>query len=499
MDRRTFLRAAAAGAGLAGAGAAAEASELVNLALPSLGLRHPKPRTPVQKIVILMMENRSVDHYLGWYGAEHAKFDARQQHAYLDTRPDGTGGIVKTANWGRRGRGNYHGRGFRDPGHGWDAGRVQRNGGHCDGFLFDGSGNDEFALSYYDAADVPVWAELVRKFTTFDRYFCSLLAPTQPNRYYLYSAQSHGIKDNTLPPATNEPMWRLGWDWPTIITLLDHAGVSWGWYFSNAPEIAFWGPRHLKNVRHVSNYYLDAALGQLPQVSFIDPWYLGIPPGVSNDDHPHSDLRLGQEFISHIASAFVDSPDFRRGALFITYDEWGGFWDHVPPPRLPDDRASDDPNEDFAQTGFRVPTAVISPWTVGGHVDHRIYDHASITRFVSENWDAGYLTTRHRLTNSIEGAFAGFTRYQPEVHLKRYTAPLFVRLEPALENLGLTTEPSAVAQLMEMGWFDDLGIRTDWKFEDSLSANESSQAIRLDRGASTELGPALRPGRRSDG
>ena len=114
------------------------------------------------------------------------------------------------------------------------------------------------------------------------------------------------------------------------MTLLDRAGVTWAWYFSNLPEIAFWGPRHLKGLRHISEYYADAAAGLLPQVSFIDPFYIG-PQGLANDDHPHADLRLGQEFISDVAGAFVESPDYRSGALFITYDEWGGFWDHVQP------------------------------------------------------------------------------------------------------------------------------------------------------------------------
>jgi phospholipase C len=473
MDRRTFLKASVAGAGLAGAGATASAADLVNIALPSLGLTHPKPRTPVEKIVIVMMENRSVDHLLGWYAAENAAFDATQTASYPDLRDGGSGAPVATRNWGRSGRNNFHGRGFSDPGHGWDAGRVQFNGGACDGFLFEDSGNDEFALSYYDARDVPVWADIVRTFTTCDRYFCSVLGPTQPNRYYLYSGQSHGWMDNTLPPQSGRQEWLLGWDWPTILTLLDRAGVSWGWYFSNLPEIAFWGARHLKGVRHISNYFLDAALGLLPQVSFVDPWFLGVPAGVSNDDHPHADLRLGQEFIWGVTSAFIESPDFRRGALFLTYDEWGGFWDHVPPPRFPDDRASTNIDQDFAQAGFRVPTAVVSPWTQGGRVHHGVLEHASIIKFVAENWGAGYLTKRHRETTSIEPAFGNFQRYRPEADLRRYIAPLRVRLEPTLENLGLlsSSTPAAVSdlhRLAELGWFEQLGLRTDWRFEDSF-------------------------------
>src|SRR5690606_15809626 len=112
--------------------------------------------------------------------------------------------------------------------------------------------------------------------------------------------------------------------------------------------------------------------GQLPQVSFVDPFFT-TPNGLANDDHPHAHLRLGQAFISDVVEAFVSSPHYQRGALVLTYDEWGGFWDHVPPPRGRDDRGTDhDPggDDDFGQLGFRVPSTIVSPWTRGATVDH---------------------------------------------------------------------------------------------------------------------------------
>lgn len=136
MDRRTFIKAAAAGAGVASVGGAAGASSFVNVALPSLRLRPPKARTPAQHVVVLMQENRSVDHFLGWYAAENPDFDAGQHATYIDRH----GRSLSTANWGVHGRRNYHGRHFEDPGHGWDSGRAEFNGGACDGFLSEGSG-----------------------------------------------------------------------------------------------------------------------------------------------------------------------------------------------------------------------------------------------------------------------------------------------------------------------------------------------------------------------
>jgi phospholipase C len=208
-------------------------------------------------------------------------------------------------------------------------------------------------------------------------------------------------------------------------------------------------------------------------VSFVDPFYIG-PQGLANDDHPHADLRLGQEFISDVAGAFVESPDFRRSALFITYDEWGGFWDHVRPPKFPDDRASANLAQDFGQGGFRVPTVVVSPWTQGGKVHHGVYDHASIIKFVADNWGTGYLTKRHRLTNSIGASFGGFTSYRPEADLVSYTAPLSARLDVLLQRLQRQVATSDVHRLAELGWFETLGIRTDWRLEDSFRSSRAA-------------------------
>jgi phospholipase C len=473
MDRRTFLKAAAGGAGLAlGATQAARAS-LVNLALPSLGLDGPVARTPVEHIVVLMMENRSVDHYLGWYGAENPHFDAFQDATFPDRREGGNGRLVPTEPWGARGRANFHGRGFADPSHGWGGGRTERNGGACDGWLDAEIGNDEFALSHYDAADLPVWSQLVRSWQAYDRWFCSVLGPTQPNRFYLHSAQSAGRKNNALPPelAAEQPEYLHGWDWPTIWTLLEQKGVSAAYYYCNLPEILFWGERHIAHARHISEYYAAAELGQLPQVSFVDPWFIG-PEGVANDDHPHADLRLGQAFISDVVEAFVTSPQYRRGALVVTYDEWGGFWDHVDPPRVADDRATPaDPggDEDFGQLGFRIPSTVVSPWTArrrrANRVDHTVYEHTSILRFISENWGLGYLNARHRRTNSIERAFRRFREYSPEASFAPYEAPPDLVLAPTAEP---STSQSDLHRMAERGWFDGLPVRTDWRFEDAF-------------------------------
>ena len=518
MDRRSLLKGVLAGAGAMAVGGAGRAhADPVNVALPSLGLTPPKAKTPIEHLVVVMMENRSVDHYLGWYGKENRDFDAIQQARYRDLRQGEDGPWVSTEAWGQRGRANFHGRGFADPAHGWTGGRAERAGGDCDGWLHPVTGNDEFTLSYYDADDIPVWARLVRDHQAYDRWFCSLLGPTQPNRYYLHSATSGGLKNNDLPPqlAREHPEWALGWDWPTVWTLADAYGLNARYYYSNLPQIAYWGARHLHRTSPVAEFYAAAAAGTLPQLSIIDPWYIA-PNGVSNDDHPHADIRLGQAFISDIVEAFATSPCYRKGALVVTYDEWGGFWDHVDPPQVADDRATpQDPGGegDFGQLGFRVPSAIMSPWTrtkrgKRSRVDHTVYEHASILKFVSDNWGLPYLTTRHRTTNSIERAFRGFKEHDPEPSFVPYEAPLHLVAEPVLEDpLGQLEQvpgapdvpdltpasaagtgsprpvPNRVAhpapppvdppgsdlhRLAETGWFDKLPVNLDLRFEDSF-------------------------------
>jgi phospholipase C len=358
--------------------------------LGDVGVSRAASRTPIKHIVVVMMENRSVNHMLGWYGAENPNFNARQHASFPDLRQGPNGPLVPTTDWGVRGRNNFHGRGFEDPSHGWDGGRYERAGGAANGWLDPRTGNDEFALSYYDAVDVPIWAQLARLYQTYDNWHCALLGPTEPNRYYMHSGQSGGLKNNDLPPqvANEHPEYRLGWNWPTVWDLFDNAGLSSAYYFSNLPVLAYWGARHVDKMHHITEFYARAAAGLLPQVSFIDPFFT-MPDDLGNDDHPHADVRLGQAFLSDVVGAFVKSKHYREGAMVVTYDEWGGFWDDMAPPRLPDDRGTPaDPAgpNDFGQIGFRIPSSIISPWTRGSAVDHSLYDHTSVVRFNTENW-----------------------------------------------------------------------------------------------------------------
>ncbi|HZN15681.1 MAG TPA: alkaline phosphatase family protein [Acidimicrobiales bacterium] len=362
---------------------AGKVSSLLNNTANVVGsiLNQPAKNSPIDTIVILMMENRSFDHYLGWLPDDdaymYAGTEAYGERFHVDGRTDlsyidpATGREVRT----------YHlpshpgeqlawrGCGHPDPGHGPLQGRAQRD----HGFLANSSGNDAFALGYFRKEDLPTYAPLASHFTIFDRYHCSLLSSTYPNRLYLQSAQ---CGDDMDPPL---PIDELGFDWPAIWDRLLAAGVSCANYFVDLPTSIFFGPRMVPIVRPFADFFVDAALGQLPHVVLLDPGFIS---GFRTDDHPVGDMRVAQAFTANVVKAITKSPQWGRTALFITYDEWGGFFDHVAPALMADGRASSTDTKNFGQAGFRVPTFMVSPYALPNYVDHRPYDHTSILRFI---------------------------------------------------------------------------------------------------------------------
>jgi phospholipase C len=356
----------------------------------------PAPRdVEIDHFVVLMMENRSFDHYFGWLAGAA---DAVQQQSF----PDPSGEQVPTRHFSTLGTGGveYKGCGHPDPGHGWQSGRAQLLGG----FLAPGSGNDEFALTYFDRGDLGFIHAAAREYTLYDRFFCSVLASTWPNRYYKWSATAGGRKDNTPPLET------AGNQWETIFDRAIGRGLSARYYNSDLPFSAVWGARGAAWTNPIARYYADCAAGTLPHIAFVDPPFRdgGGGDGLSADEHPLGDVRLGQAFMADVVNAFVRSPAYRRGALFVVYDEWGGFFDHVRPPRVADDLASSDLYEDFGQMGFRIPAVAVSPYargTDGFRVDHGTYGFESILNLIAYRFGLGALNTRMREARNIGLSF----------------------------------------------------------------------------------------------
>jgi phospholipase C len=343
---------------------------------------------PIGHVIVVMMENRSFDHMLGWLPGGDG------QQAGL-TYEDSTGAFHDTYHLGSDWQGCNH----SDPLHSYEGGRIEWNGGACDGWLFASTDNDEYAIGYYTADDLPLYAGLAANWTTCDRYFSPIMASTFCNKLHMWAADTDRLASSITPFPS---------ELPTIFDRLSDAGLSGRYYYTDVPFTALWGTRYLTSTRPISSFFADAAAGNLPHVAFIDPKMRSEPAGTSCDDHPFADIRCGQDYVNDVYEAVINSPNWPDAVLVITYDEWGGFFDHVDPddfgrPPVPPAQGLLDLVEPGLR-GFRVPTFLISPWAPRGAVDHGVYDHASILRMIEWNWDLTPLTVRDETANNLADA-----------------------------------------------------------------------------------------------
>jgi phospholipase C len=393
LRRRDFLGRTAVGAGLAASAATVLSPEtlVAEAARRQRRVKLPSPRNmPIDTFVVLMMENRSFDHYLGWLpGADGIQAGLK----YTDRQGRKIPTHRLTPDW--------QGCAFEDPDHSWDGGREQLNGGKMDGFLRSGE-NDEFAVGYYGEGDLGFIQDAAKKTTVYDRFFCSLMASTFPNREYMHAAQSYGKRENDIPVGGDDG---LGFPDTTIFNALARKGIESKYFFNDLPVAALWGVPGILRSSRVEEYYLRAAQGRLPNVSFVDPSFLNEGGGTSGDEHPHGDVRVGQAFMSDVVHAFMESPQWKRGAIFIVYDEWGGFFDHVRPPRVPDRRNSRKLADDFGLMGPRIPALALSPYLKRGHVDHGTYGFESILKMIRYRFGLKPLTRRDAYARNIARSF----------------------------------------------------------------------------------------------
>jgi phospholipase C len=450
LRRREFLQRAALTAGLAsGLAGVLDAETLVAEAARRQRRQHlPAPKNlPIDTFVVLMMENRSFDHYLGWM----PDADGRQAGlSYTDL-----GGKVHPTH---RLTPDWQGCGHPDPDHSWNGGRGQMNRGKMDGFLK--TGNDEFAVGYYEEGDLGFVQAAARTFTTFDRFFCSLMASTFPNREYMHAAQSYGLRDNDLPPQTDA--YKNGFPWDTTIwNALQRKGISHRYYYVDAPISALWGQPGLQIASTVSEYYQRCADGTLPSVSFVDPYFAGSAGeglGASGDEHPHGDVRMGQAYMADVVHAFLESPQYERGALFVVYDEWGGFYDHVVPHRVPDVRNARKLEDDFGLMGFRIPAVIVSPYARRGHVHHSALGFESILKMIEYRFALRPLTRRDAYATNLAHAFDW--RSEPRLEVPKLPTPEHVVSQPCAIGGSATARAREhdVVSMVTSGWLDSLGF-----------------------------------------
>lgn len=419
INRREMLKNAGLASGVALLGAACGSGKFMSIQNPSpSSTALPNPAdSGIDHIVVVTMENRSFDHFMGWLP------NADGKQAGL-TFVDSNGVSHSTQSLSGDNTGCPH----PSPDHSYNGGRVEYDNGAMDGFLRAGN-NDVYSIGYYGEADIPFYAALARNYTTCDHYFASILGPTFPNRLFLYAAQTDRLGDtvdfSSLPAIWDE---------------LAAAGVSANYYYSNVPFTALWGTKYLGISKLYSEFLAAAATGTLPAVSFVDPKYTILDDGTGNDDHPHADIREGDQFLYQTFQAVANGPKWANTVFIVNFDEWGGFFEHVAPPRA---TAANQVDTDIVNgktlLGFRVPTVVASPFTKGNasspSVNSMVFDHTSVLKLIEWRWGLAPLTPRDASSDISNLANAlNFTSPDATVpSLPVPQAPLIAA--PCLQNL----------------------------------------------------------------
>ncbi len=342
-------------------------------------------KIPIDHFIVVLQENRSFDQYFqALPQAGQPDVDVAPP-SYENPDPAGEGEIVHPY--------LLTDACIQDVPHNWIAVHHQLADGKMTGFLAAANPDGKRALGYYDQTLLGYYYALANTFAIGDRYFASVPGPTFPNRMFFLSATSFGHVKNTPPPPRDEES--------TLFHQLEKKGLSWVVYSQGSTFEEDMYPRlHSEKGEHfrpLADFYTDALAGRLPFFTWLESTYEGELP---SDEHAPANVQIGQAFTARAIAAAMNSTTWSSTALFVTYDEHGGFYDHVTPPHAcPPDESP--PNLKgistavrFDQFGARVPFIVVSPFARSHFVSHRVHSHTSILRMVQARADLPALTDR---------------------------------------------------------------------------------------------------------
>jgi len=336
---------------------------------------------PINHLIVLCMENRSFDHFLGSLSIEappRTDIDGLRSLPYTVPNPAGGAAI---AGWRMDPPGHRIDPNIPDTPHGWDDAHADWHNGTNDGFVqtfanaHPGITDVRIPMGYYTRDTLSALYTLADNFVVCDRWHCSLLSSTWPNRKFLHSGRIDDDRDTQIVPGINGFQTAPIYD--VIAAQRTPETLNWRCYFSDIPFLGFWYDfafRNLRNFETIDAFVRDCLSQTLPTISVIDP------PFSLADDHPPHDPLVGEKFIALVVDALTNSPSWHDSALLLLYDENGGFYDHViPPPAL-------EASPPDATLGFRVPALIISPYAKKRYASHVIYDHTSFIASIAARW-----------------------------------------------------------------------------------------------------------------
>jgi phospholipase C len=426
----------------------------------------------IEHVVLVMMENRTFDHMLGSLSLEEGREEVNGLREGM-TNPHPDGGDVAV----RRMRPEENC--LPDPPHSWSTSHAQFADGEMSGFVSTyldrfPSVDPSLCMAWLGRDDLPVMYALSDAYATCAAWFSSVMSSTWPNRLYAVAADSAGMRTNDFPPESS-----LDFPIETIFERLESAGVSWGAYPSVVSMLSlfFANLRNREEVQTLEDFFEACENGTLPALSWVEPAY-----GLA-DDHPPAHSMLGQVFLGSVHNALAQSPLWDKTLLVIYYDEHGGFFDHEPPPTVPDDR----PEEGLDQLGMRVPALVCGPWVRRGFVSDERFEHCSALAEVERLFGVEPLTTRDANANDLSslldaGRMAAGQPFEPAVlpAIEMSSEEIRAQCEGARMR-GTLGQPEAEAALdvLDLGHPHDRRDDLDGVFERFLARAQSLGALRI--------------------
>ncbi len=376
-------------------------------AQPTAQGKNPEPGiNKIQHVIWIIQENHSFDNYFGTFPGANGL----PPQTALPRVPGGKP-VVKP----------FHmpeGEPLIDLEHSWESAHACYDNGRMDGFVW--AEGTPYTMGYYDSTDIPNYWQYAHEYTLCDRYFSSEMSGSSPNHVYTVAAQSGELNNiGDLKDLDRRLDDDDGFNFASIVKRFTGKGISWKYYVETRPlppdaaqinahlsnlaypdphTFTLWNPMpgfkairdNPKMMDHLvseNDFYADLKNGTLPQVSWLIPDF-------QDSEHPPEPIKQGMWYVTRLINAVMRSPYWKNTAIFLCWDDYGGFYDHVEPPEV-----------DAYGYGPRVPMIVISPYARKHYISHVTYDLTSVLKFIEDRWHLKNLTSRDGRANGMISCF----------------------------------------------------------------------------------------------